>query len=196
MLHPILNMSIPFKEQKNTPTELMKRIPKGAMCVFDKNKKNKTFYMARKKYRRRTVPRKRKYILMEADYNFLHHFNVVKDYFLNRENITMSQLEMLFVLNNLGIFTLQDYRDIPFVGRKPMFKKLNDNGYVCRMSLDIKTKYPIYELTTSSKFLVTEFHKMLIGESPLPIRSNIKMSKAASPDNKNVILSKFQKLLG
>lgn len=189
-------MSIPFKHQKDTPTELMKRIPKGAMCVFKKNRKNKIYYMARKKYRRRAVPKKRKYILMEADYNFLHYFNMVREYFLNRENISLLHLEMLFILNNLGIFTAQDYRDISFVGRKPMFKKLQNDGYVCKMSLDVKTKSPIYELTMLSKRLVTDFHKMLIGEEPLPIRSNIKMSKRASSDNKDVILSKFQKLLG
>ena len=64
------------------------------------------------------------------------------------------------------------------------------------MSLEIKSKTKIYELSRIGKHLVVGFHKMLIGEIPLPLQSKLNISRDASPSDKNVILSKFQKLLG
>jgi hypothetical protein len=178
-----------------TPTELKKRIPKGASIIFKRRKSDKIYYMAREKTTRKKRSTKsplRKYSLhMEVEYNFLYKYNIVKEFFTKQKGITTDYLEMFFYLNNLTIFTTQDYKDIVFFGRKPVLKNLKKEGWIMRFNQQLKRPTPIYCMSKRAKIMVTEFHQLLLDERPITYGMSKKLAKDSKKGTKNDIIDKL-----
>lgn len=179
-----------------TPTELKKRVPQGALVVFKARKSDKTYYMARKKPKRPKAKPKN-FVYMETDFDFLHKYNVVKEYILKRDKIPVEYLEMFFYLNHITIFTTQDYNDILFFGKKPSIAKLKKEGWVEKYVMDIKRPVPIYTLSKKAQMVSSDFHKMLLDINKIicPYKSSV-VTRGMRGSNKQVILSKFKEIMG
>ena len=108
------------------------------------------------------------------DLNLLKHYRIIRKWASKTCNIKEADLELLFYLDAIDLFTKQDFKEGTHSyswDNRRWNRLLKDNWIVVWRQRNRTTqKYHIYKLSQRGKQLIRRIYRIMVGEEEMPIK--------------------------
>jgi DNA-binding PadR family transcriptional regulator len=124
----------------------------------------------------------------ELKVDFLKYYRLVSRWATRNNNLGIADLELLFYLDPIVYFTIQDFKDgtLYYSWDKDRFYRLQKQGWVDKSHKGIGRRgdHNKYKVSQKGKLLLNKIYRILIGEEELPssAKRNIIMKRATYID--------------
>lgn len=108
----------------------------------------------------------------EVKVDFLKNYRLVSRWACKNNELSISDLELLFYLDPITYFTINDFKEgtIYYSWDKERFYRLQRNGWIDKIHIG-KGRFGDhnkYKVSYKGKYLINRIYKMLIGEESIP----------------------------
>lgn len=117
----------------------------------------------------------KKIILVDAGFDVLEYYAAMRRYLQWKYKITHDTLEMLYWLYPKGVFTRKDFQQFPIRWGGNRIVEMQEDGLIQNMFPHRKGKIA-YQLTRKARWIVVTAHKLLSGETKLPVNPQLNPS--------------------
>ena len=108
----------------------------------------------------------------EIKVDFLKNYRLVSRWACRNNELSISDLELLFYLDPINYFTINDFKDgtIYYSWDKTRFYRLQKNGWIDKVHIGKGRSgdHNKYKVSYKGKYLINRIYKILIGEEQIP----------------------------
>ena len=108
----------------------------------------------------------------EVIVDFLKNYRLVSRWACKNNELSISDLELLFYLDPINYFTINDFKDgtIYYSWDKTRFYRLQKNGWIDKVDIGKGRSgdHNKYKVSYKGKYLINRIYKILIDEEQIP----------------------------
>ena len=108
----------------------------------------------------------------EVKVDFLKNYRLISRWACKNNELSISDLELLFYLDPITYFTINDFKEgtIYYSWDKERFYRLQRNGWIDKLHIGKGRvgDHNKYKISYKGKYLINRIYKMLIGEEIIP----------------------------